>query len=488
MTRPRVVLVYPRTGMDVPGKTVSLPLSVLHPAALLDAYGFEVRIVDQRVEPDWRGALRDALRHDPVCVGISSMTGDQIAHGIDAARLVKQHSAAPVVWGGVHPSLTPHQTIRSPHVDIVVVGEGERTLPELASALHEGRSLERVSGLCYRDGDEVRVTPERPPEDLDALPPVPYHLVDVGRYFFEFNLPGRTLSLLGGRGCPHRCGFCYNTRLHAHRWRGRDPALVVADIRKLRSLGAENVFVVDDDFFANPRRAGKICELLLAEKLHVPIITTCRADYLAGFSDDFLRLLGRCRFYVSIGVESGSPRILELIEKRITVEQVLRANRRLRGSGVTFNFAFMAGFPTETWEDIDQTVDLMVRLQDENPEARLTNLKIFTPLPGTALLKRCVQHGFEPPRDLDGWSRYSHHHANFRWGSARDAALLEKVSWFTYFLDGEQMQTMFGTDPLRRALFAAYSRLVRFRCRRHWYRFTPEVDLLRLAVERGHVS
>jgi len=487
MTRPRVVLVYPRTGMDVSGRTVALPLSVLHPAALLDANGFDVRIVDQRVESDWRGALRDALRVDPVCVGVSSMTGDQIAHGIEAARLARQHSAAPIVWGGVHPSLTPEQTVRSPHVDIVVIGEGERTLFELASALRDGRPLERVKGLCYRDGGEARLTPERPPENLDELPPVPYHLVDVSRYFFEFNLPGRTLSLLGGRGCPHRCGFCYNTRLHARRWRGRDPARVVADIRTLRSLGAENVFVVDDDFFANPRRAGRICELLLAERLDVPIITTCRADYLAGFSDDFLRLLGRCRFYVSIGVESGSPRILELMEKRITVEQVLRANQRLRGSGVTFNFAFMAGFPTETWEDIRQTIDLMVRLREENPEARLTNLKIFTPLPGTALLERCVRHGFEPPADLEGWSRYSHHHANFRWGSAADVARLERISWLTYFLDGEQMQTAFGRDPLRRAAIAAYSRLVRFRCRHHWYRFAPEVDLLRFAVERGLV-
>lgn len=485
MARPRVILVFPSTNMDIPGKTVSLPLAVLHPAALLDANDFDVRIIDQRVEDDWRGALRDELRRDPVCVGVSSMTGDQIANGIEAARIVKQNSAAPVVWGGVHPSLTPRQTIQSPYVDLVVIGEGERTLLELACALKDGRPLGAVKGLCYRDGDEVRITPERPPEDLDDLPAVPYHLVDIDPYFFEFNLPGRTLSLLGGRGCPHRCGFCYNTRLHRRRWRGRDPALVVSEIRKLRSFGAQNVFVVDDDFFVDRRRAAKICELLLEEKLDVPIITTCRADYIAGFDDDFLRLLGRCRFYLSIGVESGSPRILELIDKRITVEQVLEANRRLRRSGVTFNYSFMAGFPTETWEDIDRTIELMLRLRDENPEARLTNVKIFTPLPGTALLDLCVRHGFEAPRDLEGWSKYSHHHANFRWSSARDVALLEKISWFTYFLDGEQMQTMFGTNPARRALIAAYSRLVRLRCRRRWYRFTPEIALLRFAFEKG---
>ncbi len=480
-----VVLVYPATGMDLPGKTISLPLSLLHPAALLDANGFRVRLLDQRVEPDWRAQLVSELRRGPLLVGISAMTGPQIASGLEAARLVREHSRAPLVWGGIHATLTPLQTLANPLVDVVVVGEGERALFDVATALAEGRRLDGIPGLALRVDGEARLTPERPLEDLDDLPPVPYHLVDLAPYFFDFNLPGPTLSLLGGRGCRHRCGFCYSRRFNRGHWRGRSPEVMVAGIEQLVSFGARNVFVCDDDFFYDRARAARIFERMLERRVPASIITTCRADDLTGFDDRMLQLMKRVGVYVSIGVESGSPRTLRLIRKGITVQQVLTANQRLRAAGIGFNFSFVGGFPTETWADLDQTIDLMLRLQDENPAAKLTNLKIFTPLPGTDLLDLAVKHGFEPPTDLEGWSRYHHHVANFRWGSEADARRLERLSWLTYFLDGAQMQTMFGTTPARRAFIAAYSRVARARCRRHLYRGMPEIDVLRLLFEHG---
>ena len=96
-------------------------------AAPLRRRGYEVRILDQRVEPDWRAILRQELEKRPVCVGVSSMTGPQIRHALEISRMAKAHGAAPVVWGGIHPTILPAQTLENESIDIVVQGEGERS-------------------------------------------------------------------------------------------------------------------------------------------------------------------------------------------------------------------------------------------------------------------------------------------------------------------------------------------------------------------------
>ena len=108
---------------------------------------------------------------------------------------------------------------------------------------------------------------------------------------------------------------------------------------------------------------------------------------------------------VYFGIESGSSRILELIRKRITPEMVLKLNLRLRKEGIIPHYSFMAGFPTETREDIEKTIRLMGQLKQENPQAVIWKINTYTPFPGTDLFDLAVQNGFRPPRLLEEWSR-----------------------------------------------------------------------------------
>jgi radical SAM superfamily enzyme YgiQ (UPF0313 family) len=121
-----VILVYPKTGVDF-GATVAPPHAVLTIAAPPHKKGYKVRIIDQRTDPEWKEHLVECLQTEPICVGLSSMTGTQIYFAIEAAKAVRRltDGKVPIVWGGAHPSSIPEQTLESEYVDVVCIGEGD---------------------------------------------------------------------------------------------------------------------------------------------------------------------------------------------------------------------------------------------------------------------------------------------------------------------------------------------------------------------------
>ena len=123
----KVILIYPRTLWDIVNVTTRLPLAALYIGTVLKEHGYPVQVIDQRVDDNWPDTLRQALRDPPLWVGVSSMTGRQIHWGLEASRIVREtHPQTPIVWGGVHPTILPDQTLAHPLVDLVAVGEGER--------------------------------------------------------------------------------------------------------------------------------------------------------------------------------------------------------------------------------------------------------------------------------------------------------------------------------------------------------------------------
>src|SRR5574340_983979 len=150
---PDVVLIYPKTGLDL-GSTVAPPFALLTIAAPLVKRGLRVMIIDQRVDKAWSQQLRAALKHKPVCCGISTMTGTQIHFSIEVAKTIREETggAIPIVWGGCHPTILPEQTLQSEYGDIVCIGEGDETFLDLVEALQEKRSLAEVKGIAYMEG------------------------------------------------------------------------------------------------------------------------------------------------------------------------------------------------------------------------------------------------------------------------------------------------------------------------------------------------
>jgi anaerobic magnesium-protoporphyrin IX monomethyl ester cyclase len=486
-----VVLVYPRTLWDIKNVTTRLPLAALYIGTVLQENGFSVCIIDQRTDDDWQIALHDALGQHPLWVGISSMTGQQIRWGLDAARIVRDTDPTiPIVWGGVHSTILPEQTLAHPLVDVVVVGEGEMTALELAQTLRDGGSetdLGGVAGLVWqRDGQIVHNGP-RAYTPMDEWPFLDYTLVDVEHYILA-EVPGeRSLQITTSRGCPMRCGYCYLTVVpDGRRYRAESPERTVARIeRMMRLFSLDAVHIIDDEFFTRRKRARRVCELILERGIEVTLRTNCRIDYIDRMSLADLNLFRRAGFkHLYLGAESGNDRVLDFIAKGITREQILRANLKLKESGIAPKFSFMGGFPTETIVEVKDTIQLMAQLVRENPDAHTTPVQLYSPYPGTPLYEYCLQNGLHMPQNLEAWTTSGWEHIDYSWLTSREERFLQKAAYFTFFLDGKTVADSMHA-PLMRLAARLYGWLVRQRIRLNFYGLMPEVALIKWVLENS---
>ncbi|HWP93205.1 MAG TPA: cobalamin-dependent protein, partial [Thermodesulfobacteriota bacterium] len=141
----------PRSGWQAQ-RRVEVPLSLLCTATPLARQGYRIKIIDQFANPNWKREFTDALKEKPICFGVTCMTGPQILRALEACEQFRErHPDVPIVWGGIHASLLPQQTLENPYVDIVVVGEGEETFKELVKALESGAPLNLVKGICFKE-------------------------------------------------------------------------------------------------------------------------------------------------------------------------------------------------------------------------------------------------------------------------------------------------------------------------------------------------
>ena len=478
-----VVLIFPITGIDVKGISVSLPLSVLCLAAPLEKEGYKVKIIDQRIDKDWKTMIEKEIKSRPLCVSISAMTGNQIKGGLEAAKLIRNLSVhTPIVWGGIHPSILPEQTISDKLVDMVVVGEGEKTLLDLVRALENKRSLNEVKGIYYKSNGSIFATMPQDLLDLDKTLPMPYHLINVKNYLNFLSLNNSVLLHFSSRGCPHSCKYCYNQSFNQRKWRYKSPEKFIEELKTIKRFGVSSVSLADDDFFADKNRVEKICDILNKESLSLNLKVSCRIDYVLKFSDDYLKMLkdlGVSTFY--IGIESGSERILSMLNKGITVEDILLANRKLKNAKISSYYSFMAGLPTETLEDINKTLSLMLRLSNENEFVHILPIKAYTPYPGTDLFNTCLEYGFKQPDVLYEWGKFKWSASCASWLDERIKDFVDKVFYLTIFLDGKSLQELKGiqNNKLFKSISNIYTRIARYRINRKLYQFCPEIEAVR---------
>lgn len=407
-----VILVYPRTGVDL-GATVAPPHSVLAIAAPLPSKGYNVKIIDQRVDPDWKTHLIEYLKTNPICVGISCMTGTQIYFAIEAAKVIRNitDGKVPIVWGGPHPSLLPEQTLQSEYVDVVCVGEGELSFLELIDAFQKKIPMKQVQGIGFKDGRQIVMTPPRPLIDVEELLPVPWELIDVNKYIHrDFYIKGVNRSLDIGqtsRGCPFLCGFCASASIRQRKWRAMSVEKSLhAILDPVKRFNLDCIWIRDDEFYIDRNRASKICEGIIESGLKIRWYTSgTRVDVFNKATDEQILLLKKSGAdTLKFGAESGSNRILKLMNKGIKAEDTIEANLKAKRCGIIPAFALMIGFPTETFEEINQTIELFIRLKKDNAQAQFEVISPYTAFPGTPLYDLALKHGLNPPKTLEGWT------------------------------------------------------------------------------------
>jgi anaerobic magnesium-protoporphyrin IX monomethyl ester cyclase len=198
-----ILLVNPTTSYQAGFRKYAVfPYGILFLAAVLEKAGHNVTIYDNNIDSR---KPEDFVSVNANLIGFSVLTGRSIGNAIDQSKVFKEiFPRASIVWGGVHPSLMPEQTVAEPFIDYVVVGEGEYTLLELVNHLEEGKpGLHSIQGLVFKQGDIIIKNDPRPfIKNLNELPDPAWHLVDIKQY--------SAITLNTSRGCPFRCTFCYN--------------------------------------------------------------------------------------------------------------------------------------------------------------------------------------------------------------------------------------------------------------------------------------
>ena len=470
----------PRSGWQ-PHRRVELPLNLLFPATSLVHSGFSVKIVDQYADPEWELKFEEALQEKPVCFGVSSMTGPQIIRALEACRRFRQkHPDIPIVWGGIHASMLPEQTLENDLVDIVVIGEGEETLPELVYTLQSGGDLADVRGIAYREDGVYRQNEERPFIDLDKHPPLAYDLVDINLYRRKI-FGSDHVSFNSSRGCLNRCGFCYDSVVHKRKWRAMQPDTILEQMERIvREHDIRGFNFTDDNMFVNMNHAYSLLEKINRSglgirigKLHV------RADTIARMDKSFLDLLVKAGVErLTIGVESGNQRVLDLINKGLTPETVLEASRKLSGYPITPVYLFMMGLPTETPAEMRDSVMFARQLLNENPRAS-KSFNIYMPYPGTQLYRMAVDMGLKEPSRLEDWSplNYRHVHKESPWISKETRRLVEALD-FPLMLMGKG-HFYKKTNPVVKTLARLYHPIAEYRTTHMDPRFPIETKVVK---------
>ncbi|MCX8036462.1 MAG: B12-binding domain-containing radical SAM protein [Candidatus Sumerlaeia bacterium] len=393
----KVLLINPlfENLVEVPGPeaipelaNVAPPLGLLYLAAGAERRSHTVEVLDANLEglsPE-QTAERIAQSR-PDVVGITTTTFS-LVDVLLAARAVKRASpASRIVLGGPHTALYPDETMTFPEVDFLILGEGDLVFPQLLEALAaDSTDLSAVPNLVWRDNGRVRKNPVAPfISDLDSLPFPARHLVPFERYRSYVTREARLATMMSSRGCPYKCTFCNHQHMGGG-FRPRSPQSVVAEMEECARMGFREIMFYDDTFTIQRKRVLDICDLVIARRLPVKWDIRARVNTLDEEVLDRLVEAGCVR--LRIGVESGTPEILKILNKGIRLEDVARVFALARQRGMTTFAYFMIGNPTETREQIERTVEFAKAIRPDFVEFSPTH-----PCPGTELYEMALAQG-----------------------------------------------------------------------------------------------
>ena len=474
----KIVLWFP-TPIDEWDHRFELPLSIMAIAAPLELKGYQMVLIDERLTDDpYEALVRECA--DALCLGVSSMTGFQLVGAVKGARLIKEKfPELPIVWGGYHASLRPEETVQSSFVDLVVRGQGEITFEEVIDCLENGKDFADVLGVVYMDDGKVVANEERPVEDINIFPAMPYHLVDVAKLIrhnqTRFKETFKAIEYHSSQGCPHRCAYCADAKIYKRKWRGLDGARVVSEIKHLLDeYGANQINFTDANFFVNESRVEEICRGFLDNNMKIKWVASTRADHFVRYKPETLELVrdaGCLR--IIIGAESGNQKVLDMVNKDASVDATLQSARICAKLGIKVSYDFIIGFPYPPGEELDDaqdTMQLIRQIKEVHPNV-MTKVFYYTPFPGTPLYDVAVRYGLTEPKSLEEWSVYNPVNMKTIWitDKQKDWARMTNGFYIALAYPTVGLLKMGEKNALRRPFFKILTALARYRVKNSFY-------------------
>jgi anaerobic magnesium-protoporphyrin IX monomethyl ester cyclase len=374
-------------------------IGLAYMAAALEKSGHEVTAIDCPARGmTHEGLKQEIARLEPDIVGITSMTVTFPA-AVEAACIIKQSCpTALVVLGGPHATVRDEQTLNEQkEVDVVVRGEGEQTMLELAHHVSNPKkmSLNKVAGITFRKNGQVVRTPDRPfIQNLDEIPRPAYEYFELSKYRYFGKL---TLPIMASRGCPFQCAYCLASKMSGKHVRTRSTKNVVDELEWLKDVhGADAVTFHDPTFTLDRDRTRDLCEEMKRRHIDLPWDCSTRVDQVSKKILAKMRA-AKCQT-VGLGVESNSQKILNAMKKGTTVEQNERAVKWAKEVGLSFGLFLIIGYPGETVDTLKESLDFVRRTEPDD-----VFISFATPYPSTEFYDRVKEMGWKMSTD---WSRH----------------------------------------------------------------------------------
>jgi len=408
----RVLLINPpyttedRYGKDL-GRFGPLnePLGLAYLAANLEQGGHEVSISDApALDLTSMGICRLVEEKAYDLIGVTMLTPMYI-RSIEVVKAIKH--AFPeiiIVVGGPHPTILPRETlIENKEIDFAVIGEGEVILLNLVDALEKGGNTDDIPGVAYRKDDTVGINqPTEMITNLDDLPIPARHLLPMDAYHMtkSRSQSEHSFTVSVARGCPFNCAFC--CRIFGRRVRHHSVERIIEEIDILvDNYGAREINLEADTLTINKHFITSLCDGIIHSGLSKNISWTCESR-IDTINEDVLKKMKEAGCWqISYGVETGSQRLLDLIHKDISLEQIERSFALTKRIGISIRAFFMLGIPTETRQESLKTISFAKKL-----DARWSQFTICTPFPGTELYDLVLKEGALKSKS---WADYKTH-------------------------------------------------------------------------------
>ncbi|MFA6923453.1 MAG: radical SAM protein [Bacteroidales bacterium] len=363
---------------------VNPPLGILYIAAILKKENHNISIIDYNLENLNYQKLFDFINEKEIkAIGISIVTPKVYSAMDMAAAIRKNFPEIFIIAGGPHATLMPEQLMNEcPAINYVIQGEGEFRMRDLIRNLEKKLPVNEIDGLAFKkDGKIINNPPQNSIEDINILPMPSRELIDINKYSsYMKTILSPATTMITSRGCPYKCIYC-SKPITGKKIRSLNPENVVNEIQFLvDNYKIREIIFYDDSFTFNQERVLEICNLIIQKGIKIKWHCETRVNLI---NENLLKKMKEAGCYlIGYGIESGSNRLLKILQKGITIEQIENAVSITKKAGIKVLGYFMFGIPGETEEDIKQTIKLSKKLGVD-----FAQFSIATAYPGTELFE-----------------------------------------------------------------------------------------------------
>ncbi len=443
------------------------PLELLSLHAVLEPAGFDVKIIDERIEG--KKAFAKALNEaqDALLAGISCRPGRQVRKALELASAIKNRKQdIPIVLGGWFPSVLPETCVMHKNIDYVISGAGERSVLQLAKLLAQTEGdqpsesrITVIPNLWSKNGNRIRQPKAKNFPDISETPPMPYSAINLSQYLG----PEKEINYLSSRGCPRPCNFCAIQAVYPGQWTGL-PAKRIADETEILAaqFGVKTVRFTDMDFFVDPARVRSFAEELEKRPVKMNWRAAGHVRHLDRFRpQEWKRFFAAGLRDVETGGETAAEGLNLKLRKDSPQDLIKKQLSGLTAAGITPHVNFMFGSPDESAAQFQTTIRFLDEINRSWPQTNFVFYR-FSPIPGTSAGEKAYSYGVSRP-DPENLHRFSMYVKNdkMEWLSPEREKNVKRA-FFLYlpllFSKSEKVRKIPGMNVLKKiARYRLYS-------------------------------